>query len=91
MERNYETIILMYYLIVNIILFFLIFIDKKKAIKHKWRIKEKTLFTLFLLGGFIGGFLSMKLFRHKTKKPKFYFIGILSFILNLIILFIVYR
>nr|WP_317357176.1 DUF1294 domain-containing protein [uncultured Tyzzerella sp.] len=66
----------------------LIFIDKQKAIKHKWRIKESTLFTWFILGGFIGGFLSMKIFHHKTKKLKFYFIGIISVLLHLSLFFI---
>ena len=91
MERNYETIIyfiLSYYILINFILFLLVFIDKRKAIKNKWRIKENTLFKFFLLGGFIGGFLSMKLFNHKTKKKKFYFICIISLILHLFIVYI---
>ena len=47
------------------------YIDKKKAEKSKRRIPEKTLFTLVILGGGIGGIAGMYMFRHKTKKAKF--------------------
>ena len=43
------------------------FIDKRKAIKHRYRIPEKTLFLVSLLGGSIGTLAGMYLFRHKTK------------------------
>ena len=68
-----------YLLIINIITFVVWGIDKRKAIKKKWRIKEKTLLILTALGGFIGAFLWMNLFRHKTVKSKFlyYFRGLI--------------
>ena len=46
-------------------------IDKRKAQKGSWRIPEKTLFIITLLGGGIGTILGMYVFRHKTKKLKF--------------------
>lgn len=46
-------------------------IDKKKAIKGRWRISETSLLALSLFGGGIGSMLGMNIFRHKTKKPKF--------------------
>jgi len=46
-------------------------IDKYKAEKHHWRIKEKTIFTITLLGGGIGTIAGMYAFRHKTKKANF--------------------
>jgi len=46
-------------------------IDKRKAQKGSWRIPEKTLFTITLLGGGIGTILGMYAFRHKTKKLSF--------------------
>lgn len=49
-------------------------VDKQKAIKHQWRIPEKTLLFLGLIGGGIGGILGMRLFRHKTTKGSFKFI-----------------
>ena len=58
-------------IIINIIGFLAMFIDKRKAIKGAWRIPEKTLFLFTLLGGGIGTIAGMYIFRHKTKKLKF--------------------
>lgn len=55
----------------NILLFTLMSIDKQKAKLNQWRISEKTLFILALIGGSIGGILGMYTFRHKTKHLKF--------------------
>ena len=63
--------ILIYILFVNILLFTLMAIDKRRAKLHKWRISEKTLFILAIIGGSIGGILGMYNFRHKTKHLKF--------------------
>ena len=63
--------ILIYLLVINLIAFLAMYIDKKRAKWGKWRIKESTLFLLVLLGGSIGGIAGMYTFRHKTKKPRF--------------------
>lgn len=47
--------------------------DKAKATKKEWRIAEKTLFSVAILGGAIGGVLGMYLFRHKTRHNSFAF------------------
>lgn len=62
---------LVYLVLINIISFLIVYIDKKKAINHKWRIKESSLIFLSLIGGSIGILISMKIFRHKTKHRKF--------------------
>lgn len=62
---------IIYLIIINLIAFLAMYIDKKKAKYGKWRISETTLFTLVLLGGGIGGIAGMYIFRHKTKKPRF--------------------
>lgn len=59
--------------ILSLVLLFLMYNDKQKAIKKEWRIAEKTLFTLAIAGGAIGGVLGMYLFRHKTKHNTFAF------------------
>lgn len=41
--------------------------DKRCARKGKWRVPEKTLFLLPLLGGSVGALLGMRVFHHKTK------------------------
>lgn len=51
--------------------FLAMFIDKKRAEKGEWRIKESTLLGLAMLGGSIGGITGMYVFRHKTKKLRF--------------------
>ncbi len=63
--------VLIYLLIINLIAFLAMYIDKKRAKWGKWRIKESTLFMLVFLGGGIGGIAGMYTFRHKTKKPRF--------------------
>ena len=60
-----------YLLIINIITFIIYGIDKYKSIKHKYRISEKTLIILAILGGSVGAFIGMIVFHHKTKKKKF--------------------
>lgn len=84
--NKYSNLILIYYLSLNIILFILMGIDKYKAIKHKWRIKESLLFIFALLGGAIGGFCAMFLFHHKTRKFMFYIVFILGLLFHIGIL-----
>lgn len=73
-------IIIFYLLIINITGFTSMGIDKRKAIKHLWRIPEKTLFTIALLGGSIGSSIGMYTFRHKTQHKSFV-IGIPSIVI----------
>ncbi|WP_442872286.1 DUF1294 domain-containing protein [Anaerocolumna sp. AGMB13020] len=46
-------------------------LDKYKARKRLWRIKESTLFLTSVIGGSLGSLLGMFLFHHKTKHTKF--------------------
>ena len=64
---------LIYLSLVNLLGFFAMFLDKRKAKKNKWRIPEKTLFLLALIGGSLGTTLGMHTFRHKTKHWYFKF------------------
>ncbi len=63
--------LIIYLLIINLIGFLAMGIDKFKAQRGYWRIPEASLMTLCLLGGGIGTIVGMYLFRHKTKKLKF--------------------
>ena len=63
--------IIIYFVIINLLGFFVMGIDKWKAKKDWWRIPENTLFMFAILGGGIGTILGMYIFRHKTKKLKF--------------------
>ena len=80
--------IFIYLLIINVLGFFAMGIDKYKAKKGYWRISEGTLIILTLLGGGIGTISGMYMFRHKTKKMKFT-IGLPTIFISEII-FIIY-
>ena len=60
-------------LAVNLLAFLLMGMDKRRAKKDKWRIRERTLFLPVILGGALGGTLGMRLFHHKTKHWYFRF------------------
>ena len=61
------TIIAIYLVIINLVGIYVMWADKRKAKKGAWRIKEKSLFLVALLGGCLGTTLGMYWFRHKTK------------------------
>ena len=63
--------IVIYFIIINLIGFFIMWLDKRKAKKGAWRIPEKTLFVITALGGGIGTIAGMYTFHHKTKKIQF--------------------
>lgn len=81
MKAFLEHYIIIYIGLISLAAFILFGIDKQKAKKHKWRIPEKTLLSMCLIGGFIGGFLGMQTFRHKTKHWYFYTVIVLSAVL----------
>ena len=74
------TALIIYLFLINLIGFILMFIDKRRAIKHKWRISEAALISICAIGGSIGGYAGMQVFRHKTKHIKFY-IGVPAIII----------
>ena len=64
-------IVLKYLAIINVATFFTYGLDKWKAKRSKWRIREAALLTLAVLGGSIGAWLGMKVWHHKTQHKKF--------------------
>lgn len=60
-----------YLLLINIISLLVMYMDKQRAKRRKFRISEKSLFLLALLGGSVGIFLGIHVFHHKTKHIKF--------------------
>ena len=83
-------VVLVYYVIINIILLVSMALDKVFAIKGKRRIPESTLFIMSFLGGAVGGFAGMFACHHKTKKPQFYIIYAISFVLHAALLYFVF-
>lgn len=65
------TVAFIYICIINIITFVVYGYDKQTAVKDRWRVPEKTLLFLAVIGGSIGALAGMYLFCHKTRKWKF--------------------
>jgi len=84
-------LLLLYFVGINIAGFIAMYIDKNRAIKGDYRIKEKVLWNYALLGGAIGTTIGMRKFRHKTKHVNFS-IGfpLLALIYTALFLYIVY-
>ncbi len=56
-----------YLVVINLVGFVIMGVDKKRAIRGAWRISEASLFLTAILGGSLGCILGMQHFRHKTK------------------------
>lgn len=70
---------IIYLIVMNIAGLSVMGIDKRRAVRHMWRIPEKTIFLISLLGGSLGTWAGMYLFRHKTRH--WYFVVGIPFIL----------
>ena len=64
-------LLILYLVVVNAAAFVIYGVDKRKAIRDKWRIPEATLIGLAVIGGAFGAFLGMRVWHHKTHKWKF--------------------
>ena len=73
-----STVYMAFLLIVGFITFLLYGADKRRAQKGVWRISEKCLLGFSFLGGGMGGYAAMFLFRHKTKHWYFHVVHILA-------------
>ena len=60
-------------------------LDKGRAKSGKWRIPERTLLLLALIGGSLGALAGMIMFRHKTRKPKFFISVPVMFVVHCVI------
>ena len=78
--------LLIYLGIINLIGFVSMFLDKQKAKHGKWRVPEKNLFLLAIIGGSLGTTFGMHVFRHKTKHWYFKFGMPLILIVQLILI-----
>ena len=90
-DQSYLHIVLIYLAVINVVTFFMYGIDKWKAKKSKWRIREAAVLGLAVLGGSIGAWLGMQVWHHKTQHKKFKF-GVPAIIivqLALIVYFII--
>lgn len=59
--------IVIYLICMNLVGLCMMGVDKARAKKRAWRIPERRLFLCSLLGGSLGTWAGMYLFRHKTR------------------------
>lgn len=71
-------VFLAYLLIFSVITFTLYATDKRRAQRNAWRIPEWTLLSCSFFGGAIGGYIAMRLLRHKTRKWRFHIVNIVG-------------
>ena len=89
--ENIVKYFIIYLIIIDLIAFITMYLDKRKARYGKWRIPEQTLFILALIGGSIGAIAGMYTFRHKTKKLRFSIAFPMILILQIVLMFSIWN
>lgn len=87
---NVIFVLLGYLMMINLVGFTAMFLDKRKARKGAFRIPESTLFTIAFMGGSLGSLIGMYTFRHKTRHRSFTVGMPLLLLLQLLVLFFLY-
>ena len=90
MQITSTNLLYIYVAAINVVTFFVYGLDKNKAKARQWRIPEAQLIFLAVIGGSVGALLGMRVFHHKTRKPKFS-IGVPAIlIIQLIVLYFLF-
>lgn len=87
---NVISVLVFYLVLINLLGFMSMLIDKRKARKRAFRIPESTLFMIAVLGGSLGSLIGMYLFHHKTRHSSFTIGMPLLLVLQLLALFLLY-
>lgn len=77
---------IVYLLIINFITLVVFGADKISAASDAWRVRERTLLLLALVGGSLGAIIAIKFFRHKTQKSSFLILLAVIFLAQLALL-----
>lgn len=88
---NVNIIMIIVLVVINLIAFILYGVDKHRAKNHQWRISEKTLIGIAVIGGSIGAILGMYIFHHKTKHWYFRYGLPAILIVQVVLVFALYR
>ncbi len=86
-ESSIQIYIIPYYIMISIFTFFIYSKDKDYAQDGSWRISEKTLHLLSILGGWSGALIAQDKLQHKSSKFSFKIVFFLTILLNLFLLF----
>ncbi len=87
---SFTQIAVIYLIVINILGFLVMGLDKHKAKMAERRIPENTLFMFTILGGGVGTIAGMYVFHHKTKKMKFK-VGMPLILILEILIFVYFR
>ena len=92
MEMYFNTtalaIILGYYIVINLVLYITMVLDKKRASKDGWRLPEKNMVIMAVLGGGLGGLCAMVFKRHKNRHMDFILVFTMTSILHMLAAFL---
>jgi uncharacterized membrane protein YsdA (DUF1294 family) len=91
MQQIIVFLLIGYIVLMSLIGFTIMGVDKRKAIKKVWRIPEKVLIGIAFIGGGIGSFLGMYAFRHKTRHTKFVVLLPIAAVLYVYALYQIYK
>lgn len=80
-----------YLFIINLVSLIMYIIDKYAASRSFNRIRESYLLFSSFFGGFIGAFIGMILFRHKTRKKKFWLLNFIFMLIWFYLMYMFYR
>ena len=83
LERDLDVLFIGSYLLLSLVAFIFYGVDKRNAIKDRWRVSEKTLHFWAVIGGWPGALIAQKIFSHKTQKRSFIMMLWLSIIANI--------
>ncbi len=83
--------LIIYFIFINVSAFSVYGIDKYLAVKDKRRLSEYSLLLLSFLGGSMGAFVAMLLFRHKIKKISYMMKYIVIVILQIVAIWYIYQ
>lgn len=70
----YWTVLIAWYVFASVATLVAFWVDKRRAAAGQWRVPERTLHVLELLGGWPGAFLAMKVVRHKNRKASYWLV-----------------
>lgn len=79
---HWWLVILAWYALMSVVTFCVYALDKRRAKRGGWRVQEKTLQLLALIGGFPGAWAGRAVIRHKTQKRWFTFVLLLITLLH---------
>ena len=63
--------VIAYYILMSALAFVMYWLDKRRAARRGWRVSERTLHTIELLGGWPGAWIAQRVFRHKWQKTQY--------------------